>query len=432
MSTQELIPENLKVALEHGALKRLPVTFLPFANQQLREWDYLFPNERQSIERLLLYVTSLSSEQSSTLFQKVFELEGKMEVRKWNFSTSEQTIENSSLLARSPYYQEWRSAVQSVFDAADRYAETTGNAQAAGNRLVLLDIPRPLEVSAPDPWHRWQKIGQPIDLDTSRMGNSKGVLENLLTASPGQGSDSSSSLLDATVSHPRNQAADTWVIDADRSLVDILIARPPSASKGAEAILLSYTRLDRYRQSFSREMNTMRKDLTDADAVYDRLRIVDVKPWCPPEAEDPAVREYLRALYLSGNGAVIFGNSFVQWGSSEALRRARPHFLVGKFGVRSKPKPFTGVAVFDNPDQINPLPAVDDLPGSSIDAQMLALYVWLAAARYSEYQSSTACVCIAESLSQAYVVAPPQFPITTKSSRISVDELRHALHDWMA
>ncbi len=257
MSTQELIPENLKVALEHGALKRLPVTFLPFANQQLREWDYLFPNERQSIERLLLYVTSLSSEQSSTLFQKVFELEGKMEVRKWNFSTSEQTIENSSLLARSPYYQEWRSAVQSVFDAADRYAETTGNAQAAGNRLVLLDIPRPLEVSAPDPWHRWQKIGQPIDLDTSRMGNSKGVLENLLTASPGQGSDSSSSLLDATVSHPRNQAADTWVIDADRSLVDILIARPPSASKGAEAILLSYTRLDRYRQSFSREMTPM-------------------------------------------------------------------------------------------------------------------------------------------------------------------------------
>src|SRR6266567_3993885 len=152
----------------------------------------------------------------------------------------------------------------------------------------------------------------------------------------------------------------------------------------------------------------------------------------PPKAEDPAVREYLRALYLSGNGAVIFGNSFVQWGSSEALRRARPRFLVGKFGVRSKPKPFTGVAVFDNPDQINPLPAVDDLPGSSIDAQMLALYVWLAAARYSEYQSSTACVCIAESLSQAYVVAPPQFPITTKSSRISVDELRHALHDWMA
>src|SRR5260370_30383409 len=113
------IPENLKVALDNGALKRLPITFLPFANQQLREWDFLFPNERQSVEHLLLYVTSLSADHSSALFRNVIELEDKMEVRKWNFSTNEQTIENSSPLARSPYYQEWRSAVQSVFDAAD-------------------------------------------------------------------------------------------------------------------------------------------------------------------------------------------------------------------------------------------------------------------------------------------------------------------------
>src|SRR5258708_12627005 len=127
-------------------------------------------------------------------------------------------------------------------------------------------------------------------------------------------------------------------------------------------------------------MNTMRKDLTDADAVYDRLRKVDVKPWCPPEAADPAVREYLRSLYLSGNGAVIFGNSFAQWGASEAFRRARPRFLTAKFGVRSKPKPFTGVAVFDNPDLINPLPAVDDLPRSAIHPQPLSLYHSLAPA----------------------------------------------------
>lgn len=424
------IPENLKVALDKGALKRLPITFLPFASQQLHEWDYLFPNERQSVERLLLYVASLSDDQSSALFQTVVNLENKMEVRKWKFSTNEQTIENASLLARSPYYQEWRIAVQAVFDAADRYAQTTGNALVAGNRLVLLDIPRPLEVSA-DPWRRWQKIGRPIDLDISGIIDSKGILESLLATSRGAG-DSSASLLDTIASRPRKQAADTWIIDAGRSLVDILVARPPSASKGGEPILLSYSRLDRYRQNFSHEMNTMRKDLTDADAVYDRLRKVDVTPWCPPEAEDPAVREYLRALYLSGNGAVIFGNSFVQWGASEALRRARPRFLVAKFGVRSKPKPFTGVAVFDNPDQVNPLPAVDDLPGSTMDAQMLALYVWLAAARYTEYQSSTVCVCIAESLSQAYVVSPPQFSVSAKTGRLPVEQLRHALNEWMA
>jgi hypothetical protein len=197
--------------------------------------------------------------------------------------------------------------------------------------------------------------------------------------------------------------------------------------------LLSYGRLDFYRQSFSHEMNTMRKDLADADAVFDRLRQVDVTPWCPAEvAADPAVREFLRSLYLTGNGAVIFGNSFVEWGASEAFRRARPSFLAAQFGVRQKPKPFTGVAVFDNPDQVNPLPAVDDLPGSAVDAQMLALYVWLAAYRYPEYRRSTVCVCVAESLSQAYVIAPPEFALWKETEPVPLDRLGDALRAWIA
>jgi hypothetical protein len=432
MAERGSIPENLKLTLDNGVLRRLPVTFLPFVNQQLREWDFLFPNERQSVEHLLLYAASLSAEQSSALFRNVVELEVKMEVRKWNFSTTEQTIENASLLARSPYYQEWRSAVQSVFDSADRYAQTAGNAPATGNRLVILDIPRPLEMSASDPWRRWQNIGRPIEIDPSQIGESRGVLESLLTADSSENIPSSSSLIDKIASHSNSQTADVWVVDAGRSLIDVLVSESGASSTNAKPTLLSYARLDQYRQNFSREMNTMRKDLTDADAVYDRLRKVDVKPWCPPEASDPAIREYLRSLYLSGNGAVIFGNSFVQWGASEAFRRARPRFLAARFGVRSKPKPFTGVAVFDNPDLINPLPAADDLPGSAIDAQMLALYVWLAAARYSEYQGSTACICIAESLSQAYLIAPREFSVKAETARLSVEELRRALHDWMA
>jgi hypothetical protein len=195
---------------------------------------------------------------------------------------------------------------------------------------------------------------------------------------------------------------------------------------------MSNGRLDNYRQNFSHEMNTMRKDLADADAVFDRLRKVEVEAWCPPEvAANPAIREFVRSLYLTGNGAVIFGNSFVEWAASEAFRRARPSFLAAQFGVRSKPKPFTGVAVFDNPDMVNPLPAVDDLPGSAVDAQMLALYVWLAASRYQEYRHATVCICLAESISQAYVVAPPEFGLWQEKEPISFDRLRHALRTWI-
>ena len=67
-------------------------------------------------------------------------------------------------------------------------------------------------------------------------------------------------------------------------------------------------------------MNTIPKDLGGADAVLDHLRTVDVMPWCPAEvAAAPAIREFVRSLYLSGNGAVIFGNSFVQWAASEGI-----------------------------------------------------------------------------------------------------------------
>ena len=89
------------------------------------------------------------------------------------------------------------------------------------------------------------------------------------------------------------------------------------------------------------------------------------------------------------------------------------------------------MAVFDNPDQVNPLPAVDDFEGSAVDAQMLALYVWLAAGRYGEYQRSTVCVCIAESLSQAYVVAPPEFTLEQESVPVSLARLGHALRNWV-
>jgi hypothetical protein len=417
-------PGQLEQALNQGVLKRLPLTFLPFVNQQLHQWSNLFPNERLSVERLLLYVVHLNADESSALFRDVVELEKRIGVRQWQFSTTEQTIENSSQLARSPYFQEWRRAVQAVFDAADRNArESNGNGGNPAHRLVLLDIPKSLPLNTATAWSRWQG-GKQIQLDLSAAEPKANPLQVLLVGNAG--------VLQGAGNRQAATHADSWVIEAGIELIDSLSAGENSPFSVSNPVLLSYGRLDSCRQNFSHQMNTMRKDLADADAVFDRLRQVDISPWCPPEvAANPAVLEFVRSLYLSGNGAVIFGNSFVEWAASEAFRRARPSLVVARFGVRSKPKPFTGVAVFDNPDQVNPLPSVDDFEGSAVDAQMLALYVWLAAGRYEEYQRSTVCVCIAESLSQAYVVAPPEFTLEQESEPVSLNQLRHALRTWI-
>ena len=434
MKVEEQLNGEVQQALSKGVLKRLALTFLPFVNQQLRQWNYLFPRERQSVESLLLYVAGLTQQQSTELFRNVVQLEEKMGVHQWQFSTAEQTIQNSSQLARSPYFQEWRQAVQAVFDAADQHAKSASGASTkARNRLVLMEIPQPLTLDATKAWRRWQGIGRPIQLDLSLAAKSNSVLELLLNGLPNASGIQSGGLLNACCRNPQNSPGDAWVVDAGRHLVDAVLRSELSGESSSMPILLSYQRLDVYRQNFSREMNTMHKDLGDADAVFDRLRQVEVAQWCPAEVNaDPAVREFLRSLYLTGNGAVIFGNSFAEWAASEAFRRARPSFLSVQFGLRSKMKPFTGVAVFDNPDQVNPLPAVDDLSGSSLDAQILALYVWLAARRYEEYQNSTVCLCVAVSLSQAYLVAPPDFSMGKETAAIPLDRLAQALQKWIA
>ena len=162
MAVSDTLPVSLKTVVENGVLNRLPLTFLPFANQQLRDWQFLFPNERRATEQLLLYVNSLSPDESSALFAEVTALEEKMNVGSWKFSTSEQTIENASLLARSPWFQEWRCAVQAVFDATERHATTTEGVPTPANRLVLIEIPRPLDLAAVSVWQRWGQLGRQL------------------------------------------------------------------------------------------------------------------------------------------------------------------------------------------------------------------------------------------------------------------------------
>jgi len=58
--------------------------------------------------------------------------------------------------------------------------------------------------------------------------------------------------------------------------------------------------------------------------------------------------------------------------------------------------------------------------------------VWLSALRYPEYQSSTVCLCIAESIAQVYLVAPDEFELKTEGGTVSLDRLQDALNRWVA
>jgi hypothetical protein len=195
---------------------------------------------------------------------------------------------------------------------------------------------------------------------------------------------------------------------------------------------LSFGRLKTFREAFLEHIKSMQRDLADADAIYDGLRAVDVKPWCPPEIEEmPVVQEFLRSLFLTGNGAPLMSNAFVEWAAAQAVAQARPVVVVGEFGIRFKPKPFTSVAVFENQAKASPAPDIADPEGSGIDAGMLAYYAWLATQRFPECRR-TACLCLFESLPYVFVAGTADFPLWKEAEPLAPRRVAAILRTWLA
>jgi hypothetical protein len=67
-----------------------------------------------------------------------------------------------------------------------------------------------------------------------------------------------------------------------------------------------------------------------------------------------------------------------------------------------------------------------------LEIEMGDIDVEQAVARFDEYQRSTLCVCLAESLSEAYVVAPSGFTVREIAEPLPLDLFRDALRNWIA
>ncbi len=175
----------------------------------------------------------------------------------------------------------------------------------------------------------------------------------------------------------------------------------------ANATVLSWDALDALRREFLRRLNAVQRDLRSVDQTSDDLRRADIGHLIRPDlAAKPRVREFVRALMLSGNGSLVFSNSFIEWGASEALRRVQPQALVASFGMRQKLKPFSSLVLFEDQTRSNPVPDQDDPAGSLADAVLLAEYVYLAAQRVACYPDHTLTLLSAVDWSRVLILGP--------------------------
>jgi hypothetical protein len=221
------------------------------------------------------------------------------------------------------------------------------------------------------------------------------------------------------------------VIEAGTNLRKLLPELAPAPGDESRAIRLSFEDLKSLRDAFVDQIKSMRKTLADADSIMRRLRTLDIAAMCPREiGEMPVIREFVRSLFLSNNGSQLFSNAFVEWGTTQAVAHARPRVVLGEFGLRDKPKPFTSVAIFEDPARVNPLPSQPDPEGSAVDAGMLAYYAWLGMRRFPECRR-TACVCLFESAGCLLVTGAGDFPLWKETETTSPERLGSILRSWL-
>ena len=362
-------------------IRRLPATFGPALNDQFRQWALLFPAEQRQLRSQVDWLSRLPRDQFDPLFAPLLDIERRMALPPMDSGAAGMSVRSVGILARSPLYPQWRAEVAKVFGRID-----DATAQAAG----LQSLPRLLVcVLPPGSPPKEEPLWPDLSKDGSWLVLDRPFGETL----PAFAATIAKRVCPAAL----DQVERTWVFESDTRL---------SGVSGAS--VLSWDALAPLRREFMRRLNAVHRDLRSVDQTNEDLKRADISRLLAPAlAANPRVREFVRTLFLSGNGSLLFGSSFVEWGASEALRRVQPQVLIASFGVRKKLKPFSSVVLFEDQSRSNPTPDEDDPAGSLVDAAMLSQYVYLGAQRVACYPGHTVTVMAPFDSPRVLVLAPP-------------------------
>lgn len=380
------MPELSVPQSARDVIVRLPKTFAPSFNDQLRQWDLLFPAEQRQFRAELDWLARLPPGDFNHLFAPIVALETKMDLR-LDPTAKTLSIADTGMIARSPLYPQWRQEVAKVFARMDEGAGASASLRPLP-RVVASILPSGLPVPKDPLWPELAKQGTWVPLERPF----------------GEGY---AQFVSAVAARKRPEGLEdvesTWVFECESRFAKL--AASPAAT------VLSWKALAAARREFLNHLNAIRRDLKNVDDTHQELRRMDISRLIGPQvAARPQVREFVRGLMLSGNGSLVFPNSFVQWGASEAARRAQPQALFACFGIRQKLKPFSSTVLFEDQTRGNPVGDADDPAGSLIDDVMLAEYVYLAAQRVAAYEGHTVSIFAAGDLDRVLVLGPKRPP----------------------
>ncbi len=374
-------------------IARLPRTFGPSFNDQLTRWELLFPAEQRRLQAQLEWLNRQKPEDFKRLLAPILEIESKMELPHWDPGIKSLSVTDAGILARSPNYPQWRSEVEKVFARMDEGVGAAGALKPVP-RLLACILPAGLPVSKDPLWPDIAKPGSWVNLKQPFGATVEPLMRAIAARKRPEGLEDVES---------------TWLFECE--------SRFSGLPKNPSVTAISWTGLAAARREFLTRLNAIRRDLKSVDDTNQELGRMDMGRLVDPSIRNqPRVREFVRSLLLSGNGSLVFPNSFVQWGASEALHRAEPQVMLACFGMRQKLKPFSSSVLFEDQTRGNPVGDENDPAGSLVDDLMLSQYVYLASQRVAAYQTRTLSLMAASDLNRVLVFGLKRGPTEAMTS----------------
>ena len=375
-----------------GILQRLPSTISAFVVVELQKWPLLFAAERRYQQALLEHLSEMPADTLPQTVAGVVRVEREAGVDK----VTERDPARFQDLAQAAFRKrgllpDWRREIDLFFQQIDRALDARLFPPDSPRRVILQVYGTGVALQTHALWSRFKGVGVRIPLQQERRG--EGFLGDVFGVAADK---SGSSLFSRLRDDRRFTAEDTWLVESHDALHDI--ARRVPASRGAFLTGLSYDRLRPYRDQLMRALYSKIQsgvESPQAFAAYARSLTLAPDSGVLLHHAD-IISSFIRDVFVSGNGTLFVNNTFTEWAAVQALRRAQPRFLVARYGVRDKLKPFSSMLLFSEPRRSDRIPLVEDPLGSFIDVEQLCYYVWLNAGKSAAYREKTLYLFLAE------------------------------------
>ena len=381
-------PEARKLMVAHlGAIRQLPLSFLPNLLHEAIDYDYKFPAEKSAIDRELKVISSLTPAERDDWFRDFAQipLSSSLEHVDWVNQPARFGEQESAYL--------WSTHRQDAFTkAAIAYGARLQAAVPPGKppvtRLGIAIVGQ--GVTAYD---------APLFRDLRKHGTWFGNLN------PENGFQLLLAAVEARAkAHPLPYGH--WYVDGGSA-----------AEHSPRLTCVSYKALDRARAAL---LKNMQEEIRRPGMGPEELRthLAELKPadLGMGEAGDPVLDRFQVKVLTEGSGTQIFSTTFAQWSAREALRRAQPLTLLVRFAPRQRQRPMSELlSDFKLNPELDPV-------GSLVDADMAAYYHWINQQRLSGASQSVFLAWF-EDHRQAVVVSPGMPRGVESSSAINLGEL---------